>query len=685
MTASSTSLDRRAINAARLLAIDAVEQARSGHPGAALSLAPVADLLFQHHVRHDPSDPAWTGRDRFVLSCGHASMLLYAQLYLTGYGLELDDLRAFRTLGSLTPGHPEHGYTAGVDTTTGPLGQGVATAIGMAMAFKHQRAAYDPEAAPGTSPFDRQVWVLASDGDLQEGVSYEACALAGRHRLDNLTVVYDSNSIQIDGSTSLAWSEDVSLRFTAQGWCVSTVPTAASGDVDVAALDRTLSGTDTGGRPHLIIVQSEIAWPAPNARGTAASHGAPLGAAEVAAVREQLGDTSLPFHVDADVLAHTRRAVERGKALHADWDKRFAAWSAAHAELAAQWRRAQARELPAELAERLPRFEAGTSLATRDASGKTIQALAAMLPELMGGSCDLAEPNRTTIAGVSKFLPETEEGSSPAGRNIHWGVREHAMAAAMNGMALAGGTRVFGGTFLVFSDYQRPAIRLAALMRLPVVYVWSHDSVALGQDGPTHQPVEQLASLRAIPHMTIIRPADANETVAAWQVALTQDGPTGLALCRQPLNTLDLPHEKVADGVRRGAYVVSDDGEPDVVLIATGSELALAVAAATLVRQDEGLRARVVSMPSREIFARQDAEYRDSVLPPGGTPRVVVEAASSFGWRDIAGDNGAIVGIDDFGVSAPAGDALRTCGMTVERVATAIRQVTSRQLAHSAH
>jgi transketolase len=665
MTATvTTSLDARAVTTARLLALDAIETAKSGHPGAALSLAPVADLLFQRHIRHDPRDPEWAGRDRFVLSCGHASMLLYTQLFLTGYDLGLDDLRAFRTLHSRTPGHPEHGMTPGVDATTGPLGQGLTMAVGMAMAFQHQRAVYGPD-----GPFDQRVWVLASDGDLQEGISYEAGALAGRHRLDNLTVVYDDNDIQIEGATTLTWSEDVPARFEAQGWRVTRVARAADGDIDVPALDAALATRSDDGRPHLVVLKSEIAWPAPHARGTAASHGAPLGGAEVAAVRDTLGVDAEPFQVDDEVLRHTRRAVDRGAGLHAEWDAAMAVWSAAHPDLAAQWQAAQTRQLPADLADALPRFEVGTTLATRDASGQVIQALAARLPDLIGGSADLAEPNRTAIGGAGSFLPE---GDGRTGRNIHWGVREHAMAAAMNGMLLAGGVRPFGGTFLVFSDYQRPAIRLAALMGLPAIHVWSHDSIALGQDGPTHQPIEHLTSLRAMPGLTTLRPADANETAAAWLVALEQSGPTGLVLCRQPLRTLDLPLSEVTEGVRRGAYVVSDDVDPQVLLIATGSELELALGAAEQVRTT-GTRVRVVSMPSRELFERQDADYRRSVLPTALTARVVVEAASTYGWRDIAGDRGVLVGIDRFGLSAPAGDAQRELGMTVDRVVEAVR------------
>ncbi|MEJ6548942.1 transketolase [Corynebacterium sp. USCH3] len=664
------------VTAARLLAADAVEAAQSGHPGAAISLAPVATLLYGKYIRHDPQDPTWFGRDRFILSCGHASMLLYAQLYLTGYDVSLDDLRNFRRLGSTTPGHPEYGITPGVDATTGPLGQGFAMGVGMAMAFAHQRAVYDTEAPAGDSPFDRHVWVLASDGDLEEGISYEAGSLAGRHQLDNLTVLYDRNRIQIDGATDLAWSEDVVARFEAQGWRVSTVARASDGDIDITALDDVLSA-EGDHRPHLVVLDSEIAWPSPTARGTAGSHGAPLGAEEVAGLRRELGVDTAPFDVPDAVLDAAREAVTVGAELHRRWDGQMEQWAARNPERAADLRRAVDRGIPGELNDSLPRWERGARVSTRDASRDTIQVLAEHLPELVGGSADLADPNRTAIASSGSFLPED---GGRTGRNVHWGVREFAMAAAVNGMVLAGGTRVFAGTFLTFSDYERAALRLAALMKLPSIFVWSHDSVALGQDGPTHQPIEHLASLRAMPGFTSIRPADANETAAAWSVALEQDGPTGLVLCRQPLTTLDIDPDGIIDGVRRGAYIVSSDStteDPDVILIGTGSELELAVDAATTLR-DKGVSVRVVSMPSRDLFDRQDDNYRDSVLPPRLRARVVVEAAATFGWGDFIGDTGVAVGIDHFGESGPAADVQRACGMTVERVVAAADEAMSR-------
>lgn len=682
-TITSVDLDRAAVTTARTLAIDAVEAAGSGHPGTALALAPAAHLIFQRHLRHDPTMPLWSGRDRFVLSCGHASILLYTQLFLTGYDVTLEDLKAFRRLGSRTPGHPELGHTDGVEMTTGPLGQGLATAVGMAMALRRERDTYDPDAAPGRSPFDRTVWVLASDGDLQEGLSYEAGALAGHHRLGNLVVVFDDNRIQIEGGTDLSTSEDTAARFRAQGWTVDHVDLAPDGDIDVESLDRALTRATTNReRPSLIMLRSQIAWPAPNAVNTAASHGAPLGPREAAATKEVLGVDPTAFTVPDEVLDHTRKAVHRGTGLRADWERAVAAWEHSHPEAAAQRRRTVERALPADLAEALPRWDAGAKVSPRDASGATIQALAGLMPELWGGSADLGDSNRTTIKGGGSYGLSDTDGVGPLGRNVHWGVREHAMAAAMNGIALIGSSRFYAGTFLIFSDYQRPAIRLAARMGVPAVYVWSHDSVALGADGPTHQPIEHLASLRAMPGLAVVRPADAVETVAAWVATLTTNGPVGLVLARQATEVAPVPHDEVMAGVARGAYVVEGGDEPaDVLLVATGSEVGLARAArATL--GSEGVRARVVSMPSREWFEAQDAGYRTRVLPPDVTARVVVEAATSFGWRDIAGPHGEIVGIDGFGLSASAEDALEATGMTVDAVVAAARR--SRRTARAA-
>ncbi|MFE2034857.1 transketolase family protein [Streptomyces scopuliridis] len=702
-------LDRRAVAVARALAMDAVETAGSGHPGTAMALAPVAHLLFQRHIRHDPADAGWEGRDRFVLSCGHASILQYTQLYLTGYGLGLEDLRRFRQLGSLTPGHPELGHTTGVETTTGPLGQGVATAVGMAMALKRDegrltgggavaRDVVAPAGIPTEAPTGdlaevpaRTVWVLCSDGDLQEGISYEAGALAGRHRLDNLVVVWDDNSIQIEGSTDLTTREDTAARFAAQGWFVQTVGLAADGDIDTDALDGALSTAHAhGGRPSLIVLKSRIAWPAPNATNTPASHGAPLGAAEVAATKALLGVADEPFTVPADVVEHTRAALGRGAGLHRAWDKALAEWAQVHPGLAAARDRAIRPLDPAEAADALPVFEPGTAVAPRDASGEVIQALAERLPRLWGGSADLGDSNRTTIGSGGSFLPADEDdvdgdgergsgghgvgGHGLSGRNIHWGVREHAMAAALNGIAIVGYDTPFAGTFLVFSDYERPSLRLASLMRLPVVHVWTHDSVALGADGPTHQPVEHLASLRAMPGLSVVRPADAAETAAAWLTALGRPGPVGLVLARQALPVLPTPVDAVREGVARGAYVVAGadeaDGAVDVVLLASGSEVSLALGAREALA-GRGITARVVSVPCKDWFAEQDAAYRDAVLPPAVRARVVVEAASVFGWHDLLGDAGRAVTIDGFGTSASASDAMTAMGMTEEAVVAA--------------
>jgi transketolase len=655
-------LDERAVDVARALAMDAVQKANSGHPGTPMALAPLAHTLFQEVLRHDPSDPQWAGRDRFVLSAGHASMLIYAQLFLTGYGLSLDDLKAFRQWGSRTPGHPEVHHTAGVETTTGPLGQGFANAVGMAMAMRHTAAQWDPE---GEGLFEQTIYVVCSDGDLEEGVTAEAGSLAGHHGLGNLVFVWDDNHISIEGDTAVAWSEDVLKRFEAYGFHTLRVDDAEDRDAIRAALEAGRAERD---RPTMIALRSHIGWPSPNKMDTGAAHGSPLGEDEIRTVKEILGlDPDEHFAVPEDVLAHTRSAIARGKALRAEWDERLAAWAAQHPDRAAERERVLARRLPDGWAAKLPVFEAGSKLATREASGKVINAVAELLPELWGGSADLAGSNNTTIEGAPSFLPET-----PTGRVLHFGIREHAMGSTMNGMALVGGVRPYGGTFLVFSDYMRPAVRLAALMGLPVTYVWTHDSIGLGEDGPTHQPVEHLLALRAIPGLDVVRPADANETAVAWRTVLERtDRPAGLALTRQKLPTL--PGD--AAGTARGAYVVADPEAdvPQVILIGTGSEVHVALAAREAL-EAAGVPTRVVSMPCVEWFLEQDAAYRDSVLLPSVQARVSVEAGVTLGWERFVGANGASVGIDHFGASAPYEILYEQFGITAERVAAAAQR-----------
>ncbi|MEU0243133.1 transketolase [Streptomyces sp. NPDC006235] len=673
-----TELDRRAVDTARLLAADAVQRVGNGHPGTAMSLAPAAYTIFQKVMRHDPADPEWTGRDRFVLSPGHTSLTLYTQLYLAGYELELDDLKAFRTHGSKTPGHPEYGHTAGVETTTGPLGQGVANAVGMAMAARYERGLFDPEAPEGESPFDHTVWAIVSDGDLQEGVSAEASSMAGHQKLGNLVFLYDDNHISIEGDTATAFSEDVLKRYEAYGWHVQRIEPLEDGDVDVHALYAALKEAQAEtGRPSIIAMRTIIAWPAPNARNTEASHGSALGEDEVAATKRLLGfDPEKTFEVADEVMAHTRGALDRGAEAHAAWDKRIAVWRGENPERAATFDRVSKGELPVGWEDALPVFEPGKAVATRAASGKVLQALGAVVPELWGGSADLAGSNNTTIDKTSSFLPKGNPlpEADPYGRTIHFGIREFSMAAEMNGIALHGNTRIYGGTFLVFSDYMRNAVRMSALMQLPVTYVWTHDSIGLGEDGPTHQPVEHLAALRAIPGLNVVRPADANETALAWAEILrrhtTDPAPHGLALTRQGVPTYEPDPDVV-----RGGYVraEAEGGEPQVILIATGSELQLAVEAREQL-QAAGVPTRVVSMPSVEWFEEQPRAYRESVLPPSVRARVAVEAGIGLTWHRFVGDAGRIVSLEHFGASADAKTLFAEYGFTPENVVAAARE-----------
>jgi len=685
---SWTDLDRKTVDTVRVLAADSVQKVGNGHPGTAMSLAPVATLLFQKHLRHDPSDPKWVGRDRFVLSPGHSSLTLYIQLFLSGYGLELADLQAFRTWGSLTPGHPEHGHTTGVETTTGPLGQGLANAVGMAMAARYERGLFDADAAPGESPFDHTIYAIASDGDLEEGVTSEASSIAGTQKLGNLVVIYDDNHISIEGDTKIAFTEDVIKRYEAYGWHTQVVEwTTPNGYVeDVEALHKAiLAAEQETDRPSIIRLRTIIGWPAPKLQGTEKAHGSALGADEVAATKVILGfDPEKTFEVPEAVLPHAREAVARGAAAHTAWNEGYEAWRAANPQRAADFDRIQARALPAGWDEKLPVFPAGKDVATRKASEAAIQAIAEQLPEFWGGSADLAGSNNTTIKGGLSFLPYYEEGgefggSSPYGRILHFGIREHAMGSILNGIALHGNTRAFGGTFLQFADYMRPAVRLAAMMNAPVTYVWTHDSIGLGEDGPTHQPVEHYAALRAIPGFDFVRPADANETVAAWKAALEQHGPVGLALTRQNVPTFD--HDALGsalsafEGVKRGGYVLAEatGGAPKVILIGSGSEVQLAVDARERLEAD-GIPTRVVSMPCFEWFDGQEAEYRESVLPAAVKARVAVEAGIAQSWYRFTGDNGRIVSLEHFGASADYKKLYSEFGITAEAVEAAARE-----------
>jgi len=665
---SFDTVDQLAVNTIRTLSMDAIEKARSGHPGAPMGLAPVAWVLFSRFLRHDPADPSWPDRDRFVLSCGHASMLLYSVLHLTGYDLSMDDIRQFRQWGSKTPGHPEFRQTPGVEMTTGPLGQGCSTSVGMALAEAHLAAVFN---RPDHELVRHHTWVLCSDGDLMEGVSSEAASLAGHLGLERLIWIWDDNRITIEGSTDLAFKENVPGRLEAQGWRVLHVEDANDLEALATAME---TARQPDGRPTFIAVRSHIAYGAPHAQDTAGAHGAPLGEEEIAAAKRNLGwPTTEPFHVPEAVRERGRRVAAAGAELHRQWREIEAAWRAAHPELAAQWDRRLSGGLPEDWSDVLPVFEEGARLATRAASGKALNALAGVLPELVGGSADLGPSCKTAITASGDL-----ERGSWGERNLHFGIREHAMGTILNGMALHAGIRPFGSTFFVFSDYMRPAIRLAALMELPVIWGFTHDSIGVGEDGPTHQPVEHLLALRSIPGVTVIRPGDANETAAAWRVAVEHwQGPVALVLSRQGLPTLRGTAELAARGVARGAYVLAEasGGTPAVVLAATGSELHLAAAAREELEAG-GLPARVVSMPSWELFDAQPEAYRHEVLPPG-VPVVAVEAGVTRGWREYVGPAGAIVGMDRFGASAPGGELMERFGFTVDHVVRVAREVTA--------
>jgi transketolase len=678
-----TGTDRRAVDLVRVLAMDAVQKAGSGHPGTAMSLAPAAYLLFQKLLRHDPADPKWPGRDRFVLSCGHSSLTLYIQLYLSGYRLTLEDLEAYRTWGSKTPGHPEHGLTPGVETTTGPLGQGIATAVGMAMAQRRERGLFDPDAT-GASPFDHHTYVFVSDGDLEEGISHEASSLAAHQDLGNLIVLYDNNSISIEDNTDIAKSEDVAARYRAYGWHVQELswrtPDGYAEDVEALHRAFTAARQETG-RPSFISLQTIIGWPAPDKQNTGEAHGAALGEEEVAKTKVILHfDPAVNFPVEDEAVSHARQVADRGKRAHADWDERFAAWAQANPGRKELFDRLAAGRQPEGWAGKLPVFPADQKgVATRKASGAVLNALAPVLPELWGGSADLAGSNDTTMKGEPSFIPVEHQTAmfrgGPYGRTLHFGIREHAMGAICNGIALHGGTRPYGGTFLTFSDYMRGAVRLAALMGTGVTYVWTHDSIGLGEDGPTHQPVEHLWALRAIPGFDVVRPGDANETAAAWRTIIERNKPAGLILTRQNIPVFDRSAGLgSAELTGRGGYVLAeaDGGKPQVIIIGTGSEVQIALAARDLLQQ-AGTPARVVSMPCVEWFREQDEGYRNQVLPPAVRARVSIEAGIAQGWHEFTGGTGECVSLEHFGASAAYQTLYEEFGLTAERVAAAAR------------
>ncbi|MEY4313925.1 MAG: hypothetical protein RIS93_505 [Actinomycetota bacterium] len=675
-----SSIDDKAVAISRALAMDAAQKVGNGHPGTAMSLAPVAYTLFQRILRHDPANPNWIARDRFILSCGHSSLTLYIQLYLCGYGVELDDLKSFRTFNAKTPGHPEYGHTLGVETTTGPLGQGVANGVGMAMAARYEKGLLDPKNT--TDIFDHNIWVMCSDGDLQEGVSAEASSLAGTQQLGNLKMIYDDNRISIEGDTHITCTEDIDARYRAYGWEVIIVASKADGDVDRESLERAMiSALAIKDRPVLIHLHTVIAWPAPNAKGTSKAHGSALGNEEISATKILLGlNPEEVFIAPDDVIEHARDVKRRGKELYDQWDLKFQSWKKENTQAAQLLNRLLNKSLPAEWEKTLPIFPADKALSTRAASGKVIQSIAKVLPEFWGGSADLAESNNTTIEDGGSFLPSASKmaGANPFGRIIHFGIREHAMGSILNGMALHGLVKPFGGTFLVFSDYMRGAVRLSSLMQLPVTYIWSHDSIGLGEDGPTHQPVEHLASLRTIPGFAVIRPADANEVSVCWQEIIKRAKPCGLILSRQNLPVLDRNRYSPASDAALGAYIVSkssnaSNDDLDVILIATGSEVSLAIAAQDKL-SNEGINARVVSAPCLEWFAEQNESYREKVLPKTIKARVSIEAGVSQPWYQFVGDSGVAISVNNFGASASGEILFREFGFTVENIVKAAKE-----------
>ena len=667
-----TELDTKSVDTARVLAMEAVENAGHGHPGTAMALAPVAHLLFNKVMNHSPKHSDWFARDRFILSCGHASMLLYSQLFLTGYGLEIDDLKNFRKDKSLTPGHPEYGHTNGVEMTTGPLGQGLSSAVGMAIASRYWRNYFDSEAKPNESLFDNHIYVIASDGDLQEGVTSEASSIAGHLNLSNLIVIYDDNKISIDGNTDLAFTEDVEKRYQSYGWNTYTIELETYGNVDIAKLSEAIEKSKTSDKPSFIRLKTVIAWPAPNSQNTAASHGAPLGKDEVILTKEKLGfSASETFNVSQEVLDYTRKTVSIGEEKYKIWQEKFNQWANKNPALSKEFSRLKQGELPVNLAKDLPKFENGSSVASRKSSGTVLNYFSEKLVELIGGSADLAESNGVALKNALIMQKKNSKisNSSIGGKYLHFGIREHAMASIMNGLALYGFSRPFGATFLIFSDYQKPAIRLASLMQLPVIYVWSHDSIGLGEDGPTHQPVEQLWSLRSIPGFNVIRPCDANEVSQAWLKIIQDKKPAGIVLTRQNIPTLDRTIYASETGVAKGGYILSEskNGKPELILIATGSEVQIALDAQKIL-EETGIQSRVISMPCVEWFYEQDENYQEQVLPKNVKTRIAIEAGSTIGWYKLVGSEGYVIGLDHYGASSKPDILFKEYGISVENI-----------------